>query len=910
MRSVPSWRRYLTFWRADPARDVDTELEFHLAMRTAEYMARGLTEAEARHAAESRLGDVDAARTECVALGHLRESQTRRAHFFESLSADLRFAWRGLVRTPGWTAVALLTIALGVGATTTVFTVTDTLMVRPFPYPDGSRIYLARREHLNPDGGIATSMGIPSTVLTNWREHARSIVGATQVNSVDDSRLRLGSDVVTVHVAQIDSAFLAFAGARLIIGRNFIADEVRPGGPGAILLTEALWRSRYGASHDVLGSVASLLSADDDPGTPVQTKSYSIIGVVPSSVSIPIFGRARADVLLPRATNATGPVLVRLAPGMTPATATQDLGDILSHSANVPTLPDGTTLDLHLHRPQDTLSFRQPLVMLTAAVALLLLVAATNVTHLLLARGAARHRELAVRSALGARRSRLVRQLVTESMLLAVIGGALAVAVGWVGLRLLLVLRPPSLRALTFVVADHGVVVIASGLAIGCGLAVGLFAALRTARSDVASSLRSGGSSASVGGRRLRASLVMGQIAISATLLVGALLLIHTVFDLQRAPLGFDARGLYAISGESPDFKARFIERAAEIGAIGVTQGNVPWGGGSSGWVATAAFETPDRPGSPENSSGFVGLPRVSPDYFAILRMPFLAGHTFDAGSAARGEVIVSASVAHQIWPDGIAVGRRYHLFSDPTRCVARDQCTDWKTVIGVVPDVVFDRVRGGPANALIYRPGDGTLLVRVDGANALARIRQLATAVQPTGSRMLIENVGEEIDKSMAEPRFTMGILIAFAALGVTLAAIGLFGVVSHSVGQRTREIGVRMTLGATRGSIARLIVGDGIRVAAAGICLGLIGAAAATRLIAHALYGAARVDPLAFAGGAILLLVLSMIACITSPCGARRASIPRWSFGPSSGSGGLDCSSIPIELELHVELLPFITI
>jgi len=281
------------------------------------------------------------------------------------------------------------------------------------------------------------------------------------------------------------------------------------------------------------------------------------------------------------------------------------------------------------------------------------------------------------------------------------------------------------------------------------------------------------------------------------------------------------------------------------------------------------AYETPGHEVSPESATGAVALNSVPPDYFATIRMPLLAGRTFDEGSAERNEVIISASLARQVWPDGDALG---HQLRNAV-AKSRGDAEPWQTVIGVVPDVVLSLVEG--AVPALYRPLETatptgglmngvSLIVRFDAGDATTRLKQFATTVQTVKSRAEIVDVRASIDESMAEPRFTMRILVVFAVLGVLLAAIGLFGVISYNVGQRTREIGVRMTLGATRRSIARLVVGDGIRLALLGIGVGLLGAVAATRLIQKLLYGVSPFDPFSFGVGAVLLLAVAVAACV----------------------------------------------
>ncbi|HEY9428042.1 MAG TPA: ABC transporter permease [Gemmatimonadaceae bacterium] len=866
MTKPPAWRRYLRFWGANVADDVDEELRFHVDMRVQEYMARGLMEEEARRAVTARLGDLDSARAECVELGKVREKHARQADFLDGLRADVSFAFRSLARTPGWTAVALLTIALGIGATTTVFSAADTLLFRTIPYPHSSRVYMILRE-FTIDGHEAFA-GVPLSAVREWREHARTIESVVPFGR-SSGLLGTGADTITFHAALIDTGFLAFAGVHPLIGRNFTADETSYGGPDAVLLTELFWRRQYGGSRDVLGKVVEI------SGQP-----RTIIGVVPASFSVPDFQSEPPDVLLPLVIipNRTygGLVLARLKSGVSPAIATAELDAIAKRAsvtgpriaANMEPMP----MQLRLMRPQDRLEIRQALVMLTGAVALLLLVACTNIAHLLLARGATRQRELAVRHALGADRARLLRQLVTESIVLALIGGALAGFVGWVGLEVLNAVRPERLVALSHVSRHNDILGIASVLALASGLVIGLLAALRIAHRELGTSLRAGASSAAPGGRRLRATLVVGEVALSTTLLVGALLLIHAVFDLQHTRLGFDARDLWAVSfpvaqDDAPATRAAFAtllrERAARIpGAEHATlAGSAP---GIGNWVALSSFETPEHPADGVEPMG-TSQEVVSADYFSVMKMPLLAGRTFDEGAAARHEVIINSSLAHELWPGGDAIGRR---FRNAVHAPGRP-AEEWQTVIGVVPDVVRSLVETA-AQPATYQPLDAandagrlTLLVRLHGEDPAARLREFASTVRPDARGDVIESVREKIGRSMAEPRFTMRVLVVFALLGVLLSAIGLFGVISYNVGQRTREIGVRMTLGATRASIARLVVGDGIRLALIGTIVGLLGAVAATRLIQGLLYGVSPLDPFSFGLGAVSLLVISVIAC-----------------------------------------------
>ena len=785
-KRIPAWRRYVTFWRSNIAEDVDDELAFHVDMRIEEYVARGMTEEEARRAVIARLGDVDAAKAECIDLGRLRETHARNADFFDGLRSDIQYALRSLARAPGWTAVALLTIALGVGATTTVFSVADRLLVRQIPYRDASRVYVARRQFVIHESLAGAPMAIAA--VREWRTNARTIEAAEPFRTVN-GRLGSGAEAVAVHGAAIDTGFLNFAGVHPLIGRNFSADEIAPNGPGAVMLAEPFWRRQFGASRDVIGKVVQL------GGRP-----RTIVGVTPASLTIPDFRSDPADIyvpLVPAPNVYVNGVIVRLKRGVSPKVATEELKAIFTRAhLDVPPVIMNVKVDLELTRPGDGLRIRQALVMLTGAVALLLLVACTNVAHLLLARGAARQRELAVRHALGAGRSRLLRQLTTESVVLAVIGGTLAIFVGWAGLKLLAAARPADLVELAHVSGGSTIPMIAAVLAIACGLAIGLLAALRSAHRELGAALRVGASSTPRAGRRLRSSLVVGEVALSATLLVGALLLIHTVFGLQRTRVGFDTRGLYAISFPLADgasgvgvaeYGSTLRTRAAQIpGVRGVTfAGNAPQ---PHYFRMLSVLETPERPAQP-GATESTALTNVAPDYFSVLGMPLLSGRTFDEGSVTRNEAIVSASLAKQLWPNENPIGRRLR------NTASRPPLEPWLTVVGVVPDVVADLLEGTvrpglyrPLGPMIANSMDGgtiTMIVRMSGDNAAATLKQFATSMQPNRPGV-VENVRAMIDESVAGPRFFMRILVVFAAIGARCPR--------HRRAQRCRAHGDRL--------------------------------------------------------------------------------------------------------------------
>jgi putative ABC transport system permease protein len=884
---TPSWRRYLRFWRDDVIADVDDELRFHVNMRIEEYVAAGMSFDDARNEVLRRLGDLDAARAECIDLNRVRAADSSQARFLDALRNDLRYAVRSLRRTPVWTAVALTTIALGTGATTAVFRTVETLVIHPFNYPNESRVFIARRD-FSVDGNTIP-VPLPIEIVREWRQSARSVEAAAPYAPAAITRLRGDAAELPVTGVRVDTAFLPFAGAHPIIGRNFAADEILDGGPDVVLLTEQLWRRQFGASPQVIGSRVEfdVMSPPGPPGAPLSSsRAFTVIGVVPASAVIPDFRSDRPDVLLPLkdSPQQRASVLVRLKSGVSRSAAAAELDGILKRAHLDDLRPAPGDMPVHLTRPGDWLAIRQPLLMLTAAVALLMLVACTNVAHLLLARGTARESELAMRHALGASRARLVRQLVTESLVLAVGGGVLALAVGWAALRGLAAVRPATMLALSYVSGNRDLLPLAGALAIGTGMVVGLLTAVRTAHRQLSRTLYAGAWSTIRGGRRLRSTLVISEVALSATLLVGALLLVRSVRELERTDLGFDPRNLYEVTLPTNDGHAAVLAdqalgRARSMPDVeSATLANAAFGPHS--WRFLTLLETPGHERRLEDipmlASWSTGLFIVPPEFFTTVRMPLLEGRAFNAQSADRHEVIISRSLTRLISPNASPLGMQIRNAVPRTR----GEVEPWQTVVGVVPDAISD-LAARDAGAALFRPMarnyfDGssqvTLIVRLRRPyTAVGQLRPL-TQLTPGGSQPTIIDIADSIRQTMAGPLFVMRILAAFALLGVVLAAVGLFGVIAYGVAQRTREIGVRMTLGATRASIARLVVGEGLRLSLFGIIVGLAGAAGVTRLIRSQLYGVSPLDLYAFATGALLLLVIAAIACIAPMLHATR--------------------------------------
>ncbi|HXB23824.1 MAG TPA: ADOP family duplicated permease [Gemmatimonadaceae bacterium] len=784
------------------------------------------------------------------------------AQLAKDVASDSAFALRSFRRAPGWAFVTLLTIALGVGASTAVFSVADTFLIQPLPYRDASRVYAVSLE--DTVQGRTYRRPVPPHITREWRRSARTIEDAASYGPTTRSFFHGALNDVYVRTTTVDEGFLGFTGARPVIGRGFTPDETVPNGPRSLLISEGFWRREFGGSPDVLGKAVRLAQWSDS-----DSRSWTVVGVMPASLALPDFQNQRPDIWLPlvdREESWISGVAVRLRPGQSPRAASEELTAILDRTGG---LDQYGSLHprVRVSRPQDDLTFRQALLLLTGAVVLLLLIACSNVSHLLLQRGLTRERELAIREALGAGRLRLVRQLVTESTLLALAGGALAMVVAWASLNGLMWLRPTDVPALSYVSTTRGVVPIAAALAIAVGLAIGVLGAMHVVHGHLGQSLRAGASSATRSHRRLRATLVVGQIGLSAILLVGAILLIRAVVDLERERLGFDPRDLYAVSFDelkhprSLESQATFaatIREAARrtLGTRDVTIAADPF----SAMGYSFAVEMPEHRGAvwpamsiKENS--------VAPDYFSMLRMPLIAGRLFDDGALSSNEVIVSRSLAHRLWHDDNVIGRQFR------NATPGGGIQQWQTVVGVAPDILTNRL-DRESKPVLYRsfPHDEpltSLIVRLRRKDALELLRRFAKSVQPDPLEWGVRDVNEEVEQSTAEPRFTMAVLLLFALCGVLLAAIGLFGVVSYTLSQRTREIGVRITLGATRRDIVGLLLRDALSEVALGTGIGLVGALAVTRFTQTLAYGVHGFEPITFILAAVAVLLASSVAC-----------------------------------------------
>jgi putative ABC transport system permease protein len=562
----------------------------------------------------------------------------------------------------------------------------------------------------------------------------------------------------------------------------------------------------------------------------------------------------------------------RLRPNVTIVAAKRELDAIYARSSGEkPKSLDAGDFTVRLSAPSEMVSFRQSLLLLSVAVALVLLIACGNVVHLLLARTAARQRELAIRAAIGASRVRIVRQLLTESLLLAGAGCVGGILAGWLGLRALVAIRPDSLAELTEARMDAETLLVTAGLAALTGIIVGVLGALQAARFSANDALKAGAISASQSRRerRLRSLLVVSEMAISTVLLVGATLLIRSIVHLQTVDPGFDPVRLYAVRlplrGEYPTSEARQafltqvaarIRRVSGVEGLTISTAVPPWRS-----FLIGALQIEGDPLPPAGTTSFIDYNRIEPDYFRFVRIRLVEGSTITDTSKAAGQVVVNAGFAKKYWPRGSALGRRIR--------VVYNGRGEWMTIVGVVADALTAGLLGDASQPMMYLAttdyNEPALLVRVaPGADPIPSIRTVVAQANPRLPSPNVTNVETVMQRSIARPRFTMTLLVTFTGLALVLAAVGLYGVMAYAVAQQTREIGIRIALGATRSAIASSVLRRGALMAAAGALVGVVGARWASKLLESMLYGVGRTDPLSFAIGVAVLLATALAACL----------------------------------------------
>jgi len=785
----------------------------------------------------------------------------------ESILKDWRDAWRGLRRSPTFTALVVTTVALTIAANTVVFSVVQHVLLAPLPFPDGNRIVRVGWESTSdPQVG---QFGVSTDIVRRVSARSRTV---EHLAAVTRQQYRVGNDPEepAVAAASVSPSFLPLLRVRPALGRGFTPEDARPGAPPVMMIGFPMWQARYAGASDVLGRVVDL------DGTP-----RAIVGVLPNGFDIPISLDETPDVWLPLALDTVtrlNSAFARLRPGATSASASRELEAIARE------VPDtgsahGYRLVATTARDRVDANDARAIQLLFAAVGALLLIACANVANLLLMRGWNRRRELAIRLALGAGRGRLARQLLSESVLLAVLGGGIGLLVAWRAVHTLIAIYPGSLTmgtlgSLDGVAVDGTVLVWTATLSVATGLLFGVGPAVLAGDRSLGDALRTGGRTAVGSGaaRRVRNLLIVGEIALSLVFLAAAGLLVRSFIALARTPIGYDPVGLAAIETKPPrqlQARDRATMEAALIGAVRATPGvrEAALGGLPQTNVWPGPFAV-DGPAGPQVIDlAFCEMPFVSPEYFHVARIPLVQGRTFDAANpaSATGELVVNEALARRLWPARSALGARLRVGDGPR--------AKWLTVVGVAGDIHLPGTTGDLFNLQMYRPTDAgsdvvsSLLVRVTG-RASGLEPALKQAVEGAGVSARVGRVLMADDivarRVLARPRFALAVFGVFATIALAVCAAGVYGVIAYAVSQRTREIGVRVALGAEPLAVARLVLADSGRLVLVGVALGLAVALAATRVLTSFLYRVRPADPAALGGAVLLLVVVALVATL----------------------------------------------
>lgn len=850
-------------------RDVQAEIEHHLELRTREFKEAGMTEEEARRAALAAFGDPSAVEAEVRGLRQRTVTDRRRRDFFSGLGQDTALAFRGLRRSPGFAAVALITLMLGIGANTALFSVVRSVLLRPLPYPDSDRLVQLWTDHRS--RGRTEPEWLSPAEFRDWREQNRSFasMGAYSGWAPD---LLAGDAAETLQGQAVSAGFFETLGVRPARGRTFSPEDDVRGAPWVVVLSDGLWRRRFGADPNIVGRSITLTS-----------EPWTVIGVMPRDFRPPLASdlwRPLEGALSPTCRH--GCIVLRaigrVKEGISLAAAESDLESVAARIAKeYPGSNEGVGVWLVPLHEQVTGPVRQGLFALLGAVACVLLIACVNLANLLLVRGSGRARELSVRAALGAGRRRILRQLMTESLALALVGGVLGLLAGLWATDVLAALVPEQISLVQAIRLDGIAVLFALGLSVGAGLLFGLLPAIRVARPKLADALRTGGRDASPTGGRLRAGLVIGELALAVMLLIGAGLMMRSFLKLQQVDLGYRSGGVqlaplglprvrYPEPLRAADGFEQILQRLRANPAVRAAEltGVAPLDGGDNdvdvlplGGPATAQGREPT-----------VWYRPVTSGYLQTMGMRLAAGRWL-AESDREGQPpvgILNQEAAQTFWPGQDAVGR---LLQSGERQVQ---------IVGVVasgrhdganqplkPELFFP-LRQFPARFLTL------ILEPVRAAEPLDPVlREALRATDPLVPPPLLERIEVRLADSVALPRLYLTLFGVFALAAVVLAVIGVYGVMTFTVAQRQRELGIRVALGAGPADLRRLVVGQGARLALLGVAAGVAGAIALNRVVRLLLFEVSSTDGATYVAVAALLASVTLLASLLP---ARRAS------------------------------------
>jgi putative ABC transport system permease protein len=871
------------FGKARRERELAQELESNLQFHIEDNLRAGMTPEQARRQALIRLGGLEQA----------KELYRDRSGLpgLETLLQDLRYAGRTLRKAPGFTTVAVLTLALGIGANTAIFSAVNAALLRPLPYHDPDRlVWVTEIWSKDHDNAL-----VPNPDYTNWKLQAHSFENLAAYDGGEESNLTGAGPPEHITTAAVTADFFQTLGVQPVRGRAFLPRETLPEGPAVAILSHELWQRRFGLDSHILGKAITL-----------DSRRFTVVGVTPSGfrfpdpdlapeVFIPFQLSPRVDWNADWLTDTD--VLARLKKGVKPARAAAELQTINERDFNqvspVFVRMGRRNVRVQVTGLQQELagSSRPALLVLLGAVGFVLLIACVNVANLQLVRTAARQQEFAVRVAIGAGRARLVWQLLTESAVLALLGGSLGLSAGVILIRLLHWLLPPSLAHLGPMSLDFSVLVFTIAVTILVSLLSGLLPALATSKPDInealkRTSLRMTGAR---GGHKLRKLLVISELALALVLLAGSGLLLRSFVLLSSVNPGFEPHQVLTARLKLPELKYSkpaqqqvFLEELLQnlrglpgVEVVGLANA-LPLGGYAGEWAVRFAGGAPLPPGAAPS----VPATSVSPEYFRAMRIALVAGRFFEERDGTNHDlpVIINRSFARRFFPGQDPLGKRVRV-GGPT--------WPWHVIVGVVEDVRHTALDREP-DAQLYRPyaapaDDPTLNVQTLETTIVAlrcktsplalavALRQKLGELDPNLPIFDIATMDQRLASELAAPRFNATLLGIFAGFALLLAVVGIYGVMAYFAAQRTHEIGIRMALGALPGSILRLLMGEAVATTLFGLAMGLAGALAVTRYLASLLFKIRPVDPVTFA---VVCLVIAAVAVGASYLPARRAT------------------------------------
>jgi putative ABC transport system permease protein len=856
---------FLWWRRKQLDRELEEEVRTHLEMAANERVDRGEDKNEAERSARREFGNVGLVKEVTQDVWGWR--------WLENLYEDARFGLRMLRKSPGFSAVAVLTLALGIGANTAVFTVVNGVLLQPMPFPEPGRLFLVSFSPLH--GPFETGPSLSDRDYLEFRDQDRLFEHLT---SFTGGRVNLAGtgDPAQIPAASVTIDFFSTLQLRPEIGRGFSVEEDQPGRDNVVVLSNKLWNERFGSDPQILGKTVSLDSV-----------SRTVVGVMPAGFGFPY----EAEVWLPLAiridshNSYSRPVVGRLKAGFS---RQQALAELETFTQRLPRRPGENKQELVAQiiplKELLVTNIRQSLLIFAGAVGFVLLIACANVANLFLARAAGRGQEMAVRNALGAGRWRLARQLLTESTLISVAGGAVGIVLAFWSVPALIALAPAgTIPRIEMIRIDASVLVFTFGLSMITGMVFGLAPTLQATRRDVRESLNRAGRSLTGRHEGMRNALAVSEIALALVLLTGAGLMLKSFLRLRAVKPGFEPENVMTMTVDLPEsayrtaaqmraFHTRTLESLSNLPGV-LAAGAVNWRP-LGNELTMGDFQV--EGGQPLPPGYMVDKPCVSPGYFRAMGIRLLRGREFAEGddSTAPGVVIVSQSVARSLWPGSDPLGKRVSMEDHP-------KPGDWLTIVGVVDDVKQQGLakKSDPA---IYQP-----YLQVTHPFFLIHMTFVArTASNPLGVASGMRGVLSEIDKDQpvqsitamdnliaettAEPRFQARLLTVFAIMALALAIVGIYGVLAYSVAQRTHEIGVRMALGAQTANVVRMLLRSTLVLVGAGVMIGTAGALAVTRVLAKFLFEVKPSDPPTIAAVALTLVCAALAACYIP---ARRA-------------------------------------